>query len=858
MRYQRMTIGLLGAFLTASTGEAADAVGLVSYAYRLPERTEWTRDENALTANPSPIFVGETTTLTANPPEKGLAVDYWLVQWKTPSFDYAGEKIAGSDSENPFAWTCNQAPSTWALLAVQYKYLTYDVIYDEVGGSTVADKRSVLYSDSFDLADAPSRAGFTFKGWRDANGVVHAAGAAVTGASFAELDTVHEDGSVVTLTAQWEAVSYALAYDLAGGSAASDYPASAAYDKVIVIASPSRTGYDFAGWLPSGYESTARWGLTDDPQSVIASGVAVGGGADATYFKSLTTKNGGSVSLTAKWQAKTVVVEFNTQGGNGGTSGTRSYTYGSVPFPASVDPPSRSSDTFNGYWTEPGGQGRQLWTATGQWHDASAVWDIPDDNVVVYAAWTPSLTRTVQFDSGFAPVQSVTCTIGAPFGQFFPTITGTNATDVFLGWYSNSTARVEASDLVPGGQYELLLTAHWDRETYYIAFDGNGATDGEMPIMTNKFDAVVSLPSNAYSKTGYTFSRWRDAQDTVSFADGQENLKNILDTGIRQTNTLFAVWQEIQYTIRLDPNGGMGEAKDWQTVSYDEPLLLPTAAAIGYSREPFAFSGWSNAVTGVVYTDLSSPVSKLCAEANGTVTLLAVWRLSDLSVAMDCNNLWWENISPSGYEGDSLWEVVSDGMNTGECAQQLAPTVYPQLLTSSVITNSGTLSFYWKPEGNNGTFLFWIDNMDKPNFPGQAVYESYRRGGTDGEWSFVTTNLVVASGERKYIHLANDDMTSSIRVDLMTWTPGGAREPEAADKVTVSAAGLSADGTQFVLSFTGDSAFDYELLTNADLRVDSWGMMEKKTGADAVIKFEAAMQPELPQLFYKVRTVPKQ
>ncbi|MGN0833840.1 MAG: InlB B-repeat-containing protein [Kiritimatiellia bacterium] len=851
MRLKLMAAGLLAVACAAP----ASALQIWPWGYLSPEGQS-VQETDHFSASPETPYLNQTVTFTASP-GKGLAVDCWLSQATFPQGDFTGAKLAGSEGQNPFDWICDQNTANTVWFAVRYRYITYGVTYDEAGGTTVADKSNLLYPDAFELADAPSRPGFIFGGWRDADGTVHAAGVEVSGASFSELDTVHEDGHTVTLTAQWTAVDYALAYDLAGGSAAADYPAQVAFGEVVRLAAPSRTGYDFAGWLLSGTESTARWGLTDDPQTIVSAGTAVGGGADATYFRNLTTQGGGTVRLTATWRARTITVEFNKQGGTGGTEGVRSYTYGSVPSPASVDPPSRSPDEFNGYWTEPEGQGRQLWTATGQWHDADAVWDIPS-NIVVYAAWTLSRTRTVKFDSKFSTVQAVLCTIGEPFGQFFPTIVGTNATDVFLGWYSNETARVEADDPVPGGQYELLLTAHWDKETYCIAFDGNGATAGAMPVMTCQFDAVVSLPANAFVRTGYTFDHWRDESGTVTFADGQENLKNILDTGVRATNTLFAVWRTNEYVIVLDPNGGTGSAQAWRTVRYDEPVQLPTAAEVGFSREPFAFGGWSNAVSGVVYADLSAAVSNLCAEADGQITLLAVWRLSDLAEAMDCTNLDWKNSPDANEKFDSEWQVADGGHDTARCALQrptASATVNPYTLTSSVITNSGTLSFYWQPQGNDGMLLFWIDDQEQPtDDPGSSVRE---RTGTDGVWSLVTTNLVVSPGERKYIHLANYDLASSVRVDLMTWTPEGRREPEAGkDEVTVSAAAFSADGTKFVLGFAGDSAFDYELLTNADLRVDAWGVLLRQDGADEVT-FEAPVRPELPQLFYKVRTVPK-
>ncbi|MCQ2347720.1 MAG: InlB B-repeat-containing protein [Paludibacteraceae bacterium] len=50
--------------------------------------------------------------------------------------------------------------------------------------------------------------------------------------------------------------------------------------------------------------------------------------------------------------------------------------------------------------------------------------------------------------------------------------------------------------------------------TYSITFNGNGSTDGEMTNVTGICPgSSVPLAANAYTKTGYTFSKWKDADD---------------------------------------------------------------------------------------------------------------------------------------------------------------------------------------------------------------------------------------------------------------------------------------------------------------------------------------------------------
>ena len=96
-----------------------------------------------------------------------------------------------------------------------------------------------------------------------------------------------------------------------------------------------------------------------------------------------------------------------------------------------------------------------------------------------------------------------------------------------------------------------------------------------------------------------------------------------------------------------------------------------------------------------------------------------------------------------------------------------------------------------------------------------------------------------------------------VYIDGLTWTPEGAEHPEPteADKVTISSAAIL-DG-KFKLSFPSDKQFDYNLLTNANLSIDTWGVMMNEAGTGETVTFEPIMIEGLPQLFYKVETIRK-
>ena len=88
----------------------------------------------------------------------------------------------------------------------------------------------------------------------------------------------------------------------------------------------------------------------------------------------------------------------------------------------------------------------------------------------------------------------------------------------------------------------------------------------------------------------------------------------------------------------------------------------------------------------------------------------------------------------------------------------------------------------------------------------------------------------------------------------MTWTPGGP-VPGPTNAVEISSMEFL-DG-KFILRFKSDGDFDYNLLTNANLLIDSWGVMTHAVGTGGTMYFEPAILPGQPQLFYKVETIQK-
>ena len=58
----------------------------------------------------------------------------------------------------------------------------------------------------------------------------------------------------VTLYAQWEVITYAISYDLDGGTVDGENPTAYTAESTITLLNPTKEGYDFTGWTGTGLD----------------------------------------------------------------------------------------------------------------------------------------------------------------------------------------------------------------------------------------------------------------------------------------------------------------------------------------------------------------------------------------------------------------------------------------------------------------------------------------------------------------------------------------------------------------------------------------------------------------------------
>lgn len=229
--------------------------------------------------------------------------------------------------------------------------------------------------------------------------------------------------------------TYKIAYNLNGGTNNSDNPSSYNVLYGVSLKNPTRQGYTFSGWYNGGTKVTG-----------INEGKGANFTSSAELYSELEKRTIGDVTLEAHWTPTKYTLSFDPNGGTvNPTSKTVSYgsPYGDLPTPT------KSGNTFLGWFTEKDGGTKVSSTTT-----------MGASNVTLYAHWNPSKC-TVSFEpSGDFDGLNKTYTVGQALGELpTPTMEGYK----FLGWYYQDEYGVEvkatSSTVVTENMY---LYARWE------------------------------------------------------------------------------------------------------------------------------------------------------------------------------------------------------------------------------------------------------------------------------------------------------------------------------------------------------------------------------------------------------------
>ena len=311
--------------------------------------------------------------------------------------------------------------------------------------------------------------------------------------------------------------------------------------------------------------------------------------------------------------------------GNGATSGTMSSIkceYGKVyTLPGRTF--KRKGYTFTGWNTKKDGSG----DAYANKDEIANLSSKSGATVKLYAQWALtfySITYVKAHTNKENPVKYTVKT--ADITLKTPKWTG----HTFNGWYTDEALTKKATKILTGSTGDRTYYAKWTTNKYRVKYVGNGATSGTMKDITCKYGATYSVKSNAYKRTGYTFTGWNTKKDGSgkAYKAGTE-FKN-LRANDGSVACFYAQWKVHKYTVKFNPNGGTG-AMSSKVYKYDTTYTLP---ANTFKRSGYAFAGWTTkqSGSGTLYKN-KSQVSKLRQTDGDSVTFYAQWKPTKASIS---------------------------------------------------------------------------------------------------------------------------------------------------------------------------------------------------------------------------------
>ena len=390
---------------------------------------------------------------------------------------------------------------------------------------------------------------------------------------------------------------------------------------------PTKTSATLQGSLTGTYPSGAKFKLDYD-ESIISlekgdgftytvTALAVGKtdlvittmDKVGNYISSATCK----ITVTAD----TYTITYNANGGTGAPP-AQTKTHG-VNITLSTVKPTKTGYSFVKWTSGSNGSGYTFYSGDNYIYNVS---------MPLYAQYTP-IQYTIKYNAngGTGSMANSSHTYDTAKALTANTFTRTGYT--FLGWSTGATAtsakyadKESVKNLTATNGGTVTLYAVWQPNRYTVVTNANGGT-GTALESTFRYDTIGTLPSNSFTRTGYTFLGWSTSPTatTPTYTDKQ-SVKNLTTTN-GGTVTLYAVWKANTYTVAYNANGGTGSMSS-SSHTYDTAKALTANA---FTRTGYTFLGWSTSATATTptYTNKQS-VKNLTATNGGTVTLYAVWK----------------------------------------------------------------------------------------------------------------------------------------------------------------------------------------------------------------------------------------
>lgn len=513
--------------------------------------------------------VSDGSTLTgasiATAPTDPTRTNYTFLGWFTAT-------SGGSAISFPYAHGQTANFTLYARWALN----TYAIAFNANNGSGTMANQTITHGTAVNLnANLYTRANYVFHRWATA--------ADGTGTTYNNLAQVTLTAGA-TLYAQWTANTYVVTYSYNNATGGNSTATSSftTGGTAIVLPTPTRTGYTFAGWFSD---------------AGLSSSIGLAG---ANYSPAGSTL---SLNAYAKWTAVDYTFTYDGNSADSGSVPTETSKQITQTATVSANTGSlvRAGYTFSGWNTQSNGGGTT--------YLSGSIFTVQSSNVTLYAKWTANTyTVTYNVNGGTGNAQRTISSVATNVSTDSYTTGGASialpgvgtlerAGYTFGGWNTSAsgtgTNRLEAATYTTVS--DVTLYAKWNAVTYSITYDANTGT-GTAPTTggyTTGQASPYSVLNNTFTKTSNVFGGWNTASNGTgtSYSPGATitTLANIV---------LYATWIP-QYTLHYAINGGTVTSG-----SLPGDQLYNTGTSVGpvfssVSRTGYNFGGWSNGSTTV-------------------------------------------------------------------------------------------------------------------------------------------------------------------------------------------------------------------------------------------------------------------
>ena len=654
-------------------------------------------------------------------------------------------------------------------LYAQWSTNSCNVTFVDGLDKTVIKQESVKYGGAATAPDAPYHEGYTDSGWDK------------------QFDNITES---ITVTLNYVPNSYVIRFDKNGGTSGTMQPMNMKYDQQDNLAANdfSKTGYAWIGWNT---QADGNGTVYQDKQSII----------------NLTSENNSTVTLYAQWTPNAYKIQFDKNRTDAtGTTASMNMTF-DVANNLTKSGFTSVSAKFTGWNTKPDGTGtvysnqqevknltaapNDIVTLYAQWSTNTYTVKFIDghDNSVISSSHVDyggnAVPPTKPIHNGYTALtwegnyknvtQDETVTISYrpnAYEIIFNANGGTGtmpneqmrydvakALDMnaftkvgytFTGWKEQNDkikAYADGQEVnnlteIDGGTVTLL--AQWKANGYTIRYDANGGT-GTMSDQKMEYDKADSLSSNAFKRTGYTFSGWRrdDKTNGKSYRDRESVINLLTDNG--SATTMYAQWKANEYTVTFI-DGHNGKTITTKTVTYGSSVDAPSQP----SHEGYTTTGWDGSLDNITADKtitLNYRPNKYTVKFNGNADDVR-GTTADKSMEYDKP----DTLTPNGYSRTGYtWTGWSDTANGNG-------TTYSdkQKVTNLTSEDGGAVTLYaqWKINRYTVTFIDGktndvisrqqVDYGGNATLPSVPTHTGYKPNGWNSDGTNVTGDMTIS------------------------------------------------------------------------------------------------------------------